>query len=172
MKTETLTLDDLKQGGGKAGPRPICWVTRFWKYVYVPIIQEHCWEWIGSVNAAGYGQLMINRVPRLAHRLSYLMVTGKIDGDKELMHLCDNRRCVNPGHLVLDTHRNNILDAVEKGLIKSGEKSPYAKLTDAQISDIRHRAFYGVDTYLEIAEEFGIHKDYVSNIVRWKVRKL
>lgn len=172
MKTKTLRLEDLKQGGGKAGPRPICWVTRFWKYVEMPFYQECCWLWTGSKTNAGYGQLMINRRPQLAHRLSYLMVAGQLDGDKEVMHICDNPLCVNPGHLVLDTHQANILDAFAKGIMKSGEESPNAKLTDSQVTEIRKKAAEGTDTYEEIAEEFGINKDYVSAIVRWKKRKL
>lgn len=31
------------------------------------------------------------------------------------MHVCDNRRCVNPNHLKVGTQRDNVMDCIGKG---------------------------------------------------------
>ena len=168
MKAEILRLSDLVEIGGY---RKKGWIFRFWEKVRKAGPNE-CWIWTGKPAKTGYGQLNISRWPYLAHRLSYLLAFGELSEGKEVMHTCDVPLCVNPKHLVLDTHRANMLDAAVKGILKHGQDHPFARFTTEQISEIRKRAFQGIDTYEEIAEEFGTSKDYVSNIVRWKRRRL
>ena len=46
---------------------------------------------------------------RGAHRISYQIHKGRIPPAKEVDHTCNNRKCVNPTHLQLLTHRENVL---------------------------------------------------------------
>ena len=65
-------------------------------------IQERpdgCWEWTGSRNAAGYGQISINGRTRSAHRVSYELFVGPIYDALTIDHLCGHTWCVNPDHL-------------------------------------------------------------------------
>jgi hypothetical protein len=81
-----------------AGKRHTPPADRFWGFV-----QKHpdgCWNWIGCLNAYGYGQFVpIAGDQRPAHRYSYELLVGPIGPGLQIDHLCRNRRCVNPSHL-------------------------------------------------------------------------
>lgn len=50
-----------------------------------------------------------------AHRASYLLFIGKIPKGKLVLHLCDNKKCVNPDHLTIGTAQDNTNDMISKG---------------------------------------------------------
>jgi len=71
-----------------------------------------CWNWTGSLVTAGYGSIM-ERVDgrnhhHVAHRLSYELMVGPIPEGMMIDHRCFNRKCVNPEHLRLATHKQNM----------------------------------------------------------------
>lgn len=71
-----------------------------------------CWQWTGSINHNGYGQITVGMYGRhktfLAHRAVYQQIVGPIRSET-LDHLCRNRACVNPSHLEPVTQRVNLL---------------------------------------------------------------
>ena len=87
---------------------------RFWSKVEMG---PGCWRWTAALAPTGYG--MIGRGPRqgtaYAHRLCWELTVGPIPAGLYVLHRCDNRWCVNPDHLFLGTHRDNIDDMVAKG---------------------------------------------------------
>lgn len=69
-----------------------------------------CWVWLGSLNHAGYGRIMVNGKRQMVHCYSYETLMGKsIPSGLVIDHLCRNRRCINPSHLEPKTRKENIL---------------------------------------------------------------
>jgi hypothetical protein len=74
----------------------------------IPEPNTGCWIWLGSEHGTGYGTLSIGGKNRLAHRVSYETFLGDIPNGLHIDHICENRFCVNPGHLEPVTCEENI----------------------------------------------------------------
>jgi hypothetical protein len=74
-----------------------------------------CWLWTQSVKSYGYGQVQSRGVNYHAHRLAYALFVGPIPRGMFVCHVCDTPLCVNPAHLFLGTHSDNMRDARTKG---------------------------------------------------------
>lgn len=137
-------------------------IKAFWSKVK---ITPGCWEWTASQITNGYGVFrMASRrgLSQYPHRFSYLLHFGAFPEHLHVLHKCDNRLCVNPDHLFLGTHQDNVRDMVSKGRnFKSrGESNPGAKLTKEQVQLIRQDS----RTQVAIAKEYGISQPQVSYI--------
>ena len=105
----------------------------FWQ-----MVRKDCWNWIGSRRWDGYGRLTWHRKQTMAHRVSWELANGRpIPDGMCILHTCDNTACVNPAHLKLGTHDENMLDKIASGNSMPGELNPNAILTDAQALEIR-----------------------------------
>lgn len=70
---------------------------------------EGCWLWTGSLNIHGYGSFGVGRGSRQnAHRWLWEQLNGKASSKLHLDHLCRNKACVNPVHMELVTHAENL----------------------------------------------------------------
>ena len=83
---------------------------RFWALVDK---SGECWEWTGGLRGGGYGLFKLQspegkRVSIGAHRFAYAEQFGPIPDGMQIDHKCHNRRCVNPKHLRLATHKQNV----------------------------------------------------------------
>lgn len=136
---------------------------RFWSKV--EIIPEHpCWEWIGYKNnkGKGYGKCWFENRKEYAHRASWIIHFGLIPKGLYVCHKCDNKGCVNPNHLFIGTHQDNVTDMVKKDRSARGERNGLCKLTRSAVLKIR------ADNrkHKEIAKEYGIHRNHVGGIKR------
>lgn len=124
-----------------------------------------CRLWTGYRNDKGYG--VANRFGRamLAHRLVWIYTHGAIPTDLCVCHHCDTPACINPKHLFLATHQQNIADCVRKGRTadRRGEKHPKAKLTAAKVRRIRELYARGVSGAI-IAKRFGLERTVPHHI--------
>lgn len=120
------------------GRPPVPPHVRFWKYVRVQG-PDDCWEWTGARNIRGYGNFTVVAYPKDrreqigSHRFSYRLVHGEIPHDKFVLHKCDNPPCVNPEHLYLGSHNENMADRHAKGRYANGTRHPNSALTDSDV---------------------------------------
>lgn len=75
---------------------------------------DRCWEWGSYKSQLGYGKFAIGKKKFLAHRLSFLISRGEIPNGVSVCHSCDNPSCVNPDHLFLGSHSDNMRDMYTK----------------------------------------------------------
>lgn len=96
-----------------------------------------CWEWTGYRHANGYGAMHVDGKSMYVHRLSWWLSSGRHPSLSFVLHRCDNPACVRPAHLFLGTHADNNKDRDSKKRQAHGETQGSAKLTDADVNDIR-----------------------------------
>lgn len=149
--------------------RPNPWGTpeeRFWRYV-----EKHeescCWLWNGNKDKDGYGVLQLNGKSHIrAHRFSYATFSGEIPEGLFVLHTCNNTSCVNPSHLYVGNHKDNMAYCVLSKRTLKGERNPNAKFTDAVVAMIRE----STKTNAEISKEFNISRAHVYSIRRGEYR--
>jgi len=144
------------------------------KYTRMPVLPrflskikktKSCWLWKGATGESGHGQFGINYRNVQAHRFSYENFVGPIPAGLEVCHKCNVPNCVNPKHLYVATHRQNVLDAKRDGLIPRGEKQPYSKLKQNQVEHIRELYKLGATTH-EMGRVYGVSSGTISYAVR------
>lgn len=157
--SDRLTADDLTP--------PV--LVRFWAKVEKRGPTD-CWPWIGGRFSRGYGNFWAGGRARGAHRVSHVISTGVDPGDLFVCHRCDNPPCVNPAHLFVGTVADNNADKAAKGrsVPQVGERNNSAKLTTAQVAEIRGMQ-HGELPQASIAHMYGVSISTVSMI--WSGRR-
>ena len=165
LKTKTVPR-------GKSGP------TLEARLVFVgwTVVESGCWEWSGRTNDDGYGWSTKphpsgRSVSVLAHRNAYTAWVGQIPDGMLVRHSCDNPPCINPAHLLLGTDADNSADAVSRRRLANGERAASAKVTDAQVADIRARHAAGGITQTALAREYGLSTQHMSTLIHRTKRK-
>lgn len=137
-----------------------------------------CWDWTGALFSDGYGGFWDTTKTRKAHRWSWEYHNRKIIPSGMLvLHICDNRKCVNPDHLWVGTHDDNMKDmskkgrASRKGIPRYGEDNPNSKLTNEQIQEILVKWNGRLESQRSMARRMGVHYDTINRIIMgtsWK----
>lgn len=83
-----------------------------------------CLEWNGCINNNGYGKVRQNGKSKTSSRVAYELITGvPIPDGMCVCHHCDNPKCIEPTHLFLGTHSENMHDMALKQ--RNGQKLSY-----------------------------------------------
>lgn len=137
---------------------------RFWSRV-LKHPYPGCWEWQKITTHNGYGEIWVDGKMLRAHRVSWEMVNGKIPDGIFVLHKCDNPSCVNPSHLFLGTHQDNMDDCARKGRVSilRGENSPASILKKDQVLEIAKLTRRGIGCRI-VAMAYGVSRQTVSDI--------
>jgi hypothetical protein len=108
-----------------------------------------------------------------AARAVWWIAEGVDPGDGMVLHTCHQgiEGCINRRHLYLGDHAQNMRDKVEAERCSRGEEHGMAKLTTAQVIEIRRRYVRGRGPYdrgnsAALAEAFGVAQTMIRMIVR------
>lgn len=141
---------------------------RFWDLL-IPEPNSGCWLWCGARYGNGYGYFKFGKGGIPAHRFAWRLYNGEIPAGLLVCHRCDNRVCVNPEHLFVGSHSDNLNDMHAKGRNNTprGERHIRAKLTERDVIDIRN----DIRSLVEIGRQYGFDKSYawkIKNRWHWK----
>lgn len=128
---------------------------------------DDCWEWQAGTDR-GYGHFRWRDSTERAHRAAYELWYGRDPGEQHVLHDCDNQICVNPRHLHLGSHEDNMREAWDRGLQHRGEGHGRSKLDEEAVRDIKKRhSPYGRDgtSARQLADEYDVSPDTVRHII-------
>jgi hypothetical protein len=142
----------------------------FWERVERSGDVDPCWLWRGAVGANGYGALRVHGKQWAAHRFAWELTHGPIPAGFWVLHHCDNPLCVNPAHLYLGRHVDNVRDRDVRGRTLRGERHGSTRVSETLLTEVRAQHAAGVLQH-ELAKRFGVSTGWVSLVVRGLMRK-
>ena len=130
----------------------------------IPEPNSGCWLWIGAMGVRGYGSVKRGGRKFRAHRVSFEDYCGPIPAGMFVCHKCDVPSCVNPAHLFLGTHADNMDDMNRKGRGRSrglpGERNGRAVLTPSVVCAIRT----DTGSLSVLARKYGVSDTTIGDI--------
>ncbi|MDX1117059.1 hypothetical protein GOL29_03285 [Sinorhizobium medicae] len=156
----------LKYGdptGGKPSPSPKGSAEAFYRNVVIKHESNDCLIWPYSKAGSGYGFVVLEGNRFYVHRLVCEMANGLAPTPKhQAAHACGNSSCVNPSHLSWKTRKENEADKLIHGTHHRGSNCPTAKLSEADVLEIRR--LKGVKPGIELARDFNVSRSTISHI--------
>jgi hypothetical protein len=145
---------------------------RFWSKVDKSAGIDACWIWAARYKTRGYpyGVFDLRQGYVYTHRFAWELTFGSPDQNLCICHKCDNPKCVNPSHLFLGTHAENMQDMVQKkrsrtGCPKNSRRVGFGKLSDDDVRLIRLLREDGTPQSA-IAERFNVNQSTVCRIYK------
>lgn len=148
--------EDFERVGSGSGRKYHC--SDFCRFMSKVRQTPSCWVWEGNFYPNGYGKFWLSDVKRYtcAHVASVLLVKREdIPEDLEVRHLCHNKACVRPEHLMVGTRSENRQDSIRDKGHYIGERHSQAKLSESDVRQIRAELEAGV-RQVDLAKRYGV----------------
>jgi hypothetical protein len=132
-----------------------------------------CVEHTTKGNAQGYGGTSYKGKAQRLHRLAYCKANSlDIEDIKGIVvrHKCDNPRCINPEHLELGTHKDNMQDMTARARQAKGAAIGVSVLTSKDVLYIREHYKYRckINNLRTLGAKFGVTKKTIQDVVSRK----
>lgn len=106
----------------------------------------------------------------LAHRHIWEECFGEIPKGMCVCHKCDTPKCINPEHLFLGSHTDNMQDKCQKGRQAAGDTNGRSKLSSTKVEFIRanykpYDATYGRRA---LSHLFGVDESTVDDAINYR----
>lgn len=168
-KHDQKNLDAIKGSLAKFGQQTERFFSR------VTLSETGCFDFSETQPHTGYGKFQSNGRTWRAHRwVMWALGNIEINDPICVLHVCDNRKCVNPNHLYLGDRLQNAKDIKDRNrthLIrdpKTGSKNPQSKLDEKTVAQIKELLACGISG-VKISEDFKISRSVVSEIKNKKL---
>lgn len=134
-------------------------------------MSSSCVLWNKGLSHNGYGLTSVGNKTYRAHRLAYCRKHNLNHDDirgKVVMHTCDVRNCVNPDHLVLGTHIDNMRDMKLKGRAARGLANSKGKLSESDKEFIikNYTPHRGAFTTVKLARMFKVNNTSIGKVIK------
>jgi hypothetical protein len=122
--------------------------------------QSDCWEWTKACTDHGYARASVGGKRYRASRIAaWLWLGFDLNSGLDVMHTCDNPKCVNPAHLIPAPTKENVIDMYRK------ERSNHQKMSVEKVQEFRHLRDAG-HTTRSLAKRFGLNESWAGHIAR------
>lgn len=132
-----------------------------------------CVEHRQKGTSIGYAKARYQGRQATMHRIVYCKSTGTNLADivgEVVRHTCDNPRCINPEHLIIGTHQDNINDKVRRNRQAKGEVHGMAVLTAENVRFIRKHYKPRCELYSgrKLAQKYNVTPAAISLVIKGK----
>ena len=131
--------------------------------LFIPEPNSGCWLWFSTVSNDGYGKVQFEGRTRIAHRVAWELLKGKIPDGMEIDHLCEVRCCVNPNHLALTDRLGNTRQ------LRAFNREQIIEI-QSKCWKGRGRAPRGVETTFSLARKFGVSRSAVYTAAHGRLK--
>lgn len=124
---------------------------------------DECKIWPIAPTHDGYAVFSLNGKRLKAHQFCCEYANGPRPIGLEASHECGVSLCCNPRHLSWKTHAENIADKHRHGTALLGERHHHARLTEAQVLEIRSQR--GKISRKSLAGMYGVARATIDNVI-------
>lgn len=111
----------------------------------------------------GYRHMVVNGKKEYIHRLVYKECFGDIPDGLVVRHKCDIPACINPEHLEIGTHQQNMNDSVIRKRNAFGERNGHAKLKEKDVIKVLELLSNGMKQK-DVAEMYKVNPSTIQLI--------